>query len=163
MHEFMREAEDLQGRPASQKQAVRGGESLGEDCQDALVRRGRAGRKPRGRALGAGGWLGCVEKGALAHEPWLRTGPLGRVGRPCSHPTPHGPDVTEVPHSPGCLLSRQLGATLSPTPLSPQRFCTKFAEMGSQRVATRQQLAESLLECGHSAAPKARQMQQDLQ
>ncbi|KAB0401288.1 hypothetical protein E2I00_000787, partial [Balaenoptera physalus] len=79
------EAEDLQDRPASQKQAVRGGESLGEDCQDAL------------------------------------------------------------------------------------RFCTKFAkfqhqvEMGGQRVATRQQLAESLLECGHSAAPKARQMQQDLQ
>eukprot|EP00069_Balaena_mysticetus_P015145 bmy_09147T0 len=89
MHEFMREAEDLQGRPASQKQAVRGGESLGEDYQDAL-----------------------------------------------------------------------LGATLSPTPLSPQRFCTKFVkfqhqvEMGGQRVATRQQLAESLLECGHSAAPQ---------
>lgn len=101
-----------------------------------------------------------MEKGALGHEPWLRTGPLARVGRPCGHPTPHGPDVTEVPHSPGCLLPRQLGATLSPTPLSPQRFCTKFAkfqhqvEMGGQQVATRQQLAESLLECGHSAAPQ---------
>lgn len=39
MHKFMREAEDLQGWLASQKQAVRGGESLGEE--GVLVRRGR--------------------------------------------------------------------------------------------------------------------------
>uniref|UniRef100_A0A8C2VDR6 Uncharacterized protein n=1 Tax=Chinchilla lanigera TaxID=34839 RepID=A0A8C2VDR6_CHILA len=48
-------------------------------------------------------------------------------------------------------------------------LCTKFAkfqrqvETGSQRVATCQQLAESLQECGHTAAPRARQRQQDLQ
>uniref|UniRef100_A0A8C3VFV2 Spectrin beta, non-erythrocytic 5 n=1 Tax=Catagonus wagneri TaxID=51154 RepID=A0A8C3VFV2_9CETA len=49
------------------------------------------------------------------------------------------------------------------------RLRTKFAkfqhqvEMGGQQVATCQQLAESLLEHGHGAAPEARRRQQDLQ
>ncbi|CAO2579266.1 Spectrin beta chain, non-erythrocytic 5, partial [Lemmus lemmus] len=48
------------------------------------------------------------------------------------------------------------------------QLCTKFAkfqnqiETGAQRIEACQQLAESLLECGHSAAPKAQQKQQDL-
>ncbi|KAM7327506.1 hypothetical protein ACRRTK_013873 [Alexandromys fortis] len=48
------------------------------------------------------------------------------------------------------------------------QLCTKFTkfqnqiETGAQRVEACQQLAESLLECGHSAAPKAHQRQQDL-
>ncbi|XP_057577784.1 spectrin beta chain, non-erythrocytic 5 [Hippopotamus amphibius kiboko] len=85
LHKFMREAEDLQGWLASQKQEARGGESPGEDYEDVL------------------------------------------------------------------------------------HLCTKFAkfqhqvEMGGQRVATCQQLAESLLERGPSAASKAHQMQQDVQ
>uniref|UniRef100_H0XEK4 Spectrin beta, non-erythrocytic 5 n=1 Tax=Otolemur garnettii TaxID=30611 RepID=H0XEK4_OTOGA len=85
LHEFMREAEDLQSWMVSQKQAAKGAESLGED---------------------------------------------------------HG----HVLH-----------------------LYTKFVkfqhqvEMGSQRLANCRQLAESLQECGHSAAPKAHQRQQDLQ
>ncbi|XP_032336758.1 spectrin beta chain, non-erythrocytic 5 [Camelus ferus] len=85
LQEFMREAKELQGWLVSQKQAARGGESLGEDHEDVL------------------------------------------------------------------------------------RLCTKFAkfqhqvELGGRQVATCQQLAESLLEQGHSAAPQARQTQQDLQ
>ena len=39
LHEFMREAEDLQSWLASQKQVAGGGESLGEDYEDVLVRR----------------------------------------------------------------------------------------------------------------------------
>ncbi|KAF5925525.1 hypothetical protein HPG69_001972 [Diceros bicornis minor] len=48
-------------------------------------------------------------------------------------------------------------------------LCTKFAkfqrqvELGGQQVAACQQLAEYLLERGHSAAPQAQQRQQDLQ
>ncbi|XP_049989135.1 spectrin beta chain, non-erythrocytic 5 [Alexandromys fortis] len=48
------------------------------------------------------------------------------------------------------------------------QLCTKFTkfqnqiETGAQRVEACQQLAKSLLECGHSAAPKAHQRQQDL-
>nr|XP_048315627.1 spectrin beta chain, non-erythrocytic 5 [Myodes glareolus] len=48
------------------------------------------------------------------------------------------------------------------------QLCTKFAkiqnqiETGAQQVEACQQLAESLIECGHSAAPKAHQRQQDL-
>uniref|UniRef100_A0A8C6D7R2 Spectrin beta, non-erythrocytic 5 n=1 Tax=Moschus moschiferus TaxID=68415 RepID=A0A8C6D7R2_MOSMO len=85
LHEFMREAEDLQCWLASQKQVAGGGESLGEDYEDVL------------------------------------------------------------------------------------HLCTKFVkfqrkvEMGGQRVASCQQLAEGLLERGHRAAPRAHQMQQDLQ
>ncbi|XP_061286842.1 spectrin beta chain, non-erythrocytic 5 isoform X2 [Bos javanicus] len=85
LHEFMREAEDLQGWLASQKQVAGRGESLGEDYEDVL------------------------------------------------------------------------------------HLCTKFfrfqrtVEMGGQRVASCQQLAEKLLERGHRAAPRAHQMQQDLQ
>ena len=37
LHELMREAEDLQGWLASQKQVAGGGESLGEDYEDVLV------------------------------------------------------------------------------------------------------------------------------
>ncbi|KAF4017333.1 hypothetical protein G4228_009075 [Cervus hanglu yarkandensis] len=85
LHEFMREAENLQGWLASQKQVAAGGESLGEDYENVLY------------------------------------------------------------------------------------LCTKFVkfqhkvEMGGQRVATCRQLAENLLEQGHRAAPRAHQMQQDLQ
>ncbi|CAN0540377.1 unnamed protein product [Rangifer tarandus platyrhynchus] len=85
LHEFMREAENLQGWLASQKQVAGGGESLGEDYEDVL------------------------------------------------------------------------------------HLCTKFVkfqhkvEMGGQRVATCRQLAENLLERGHRAAPRAHQMQRDLQ
>ncbi|XP_053451516.1 spectrin beta chain, non-erythrocytic 5 [Nycticebus coucang] len=85
LHEFMREAEDLQRWLASQKQAVKGAESLGDD---------------------------------------------------------HGHIL---------------------------QLYTKFVkfqhqvEMGSHRVATCRQLAEILQECGHSAALKAHQRQQDLQ
>lgn len=74
-----------------------------------------------------------------------------------------------MPHSPGCLLPDQWVPYVSPTTLSPQQLCTKFAkfqhqmEMGGQRVATCQQLAKSLLEHGHSTAPKVHQKQQDLQ
>uniref|UniRef100_A0A452DXD2 Spectrin beta, non-erythrocytic 5 n=1 Tax=Capra hircus TaxID=9925 RepID=A0A452DXD2_CAPHI len=84
LHEFMREAEDLQSWLASQKQVAGGGESLGEDYEDVL------------------------------------------------------------------------------------HLCTKFVrfqhtvEMGGQRVASCQQLAEKLLERGHRAAPRAHQMQRDL-
>uniref|UniRef100_A0A8C4M5V2 Spectrin beta, non-erythrocytic 5 n=1 Tax=Equus asinus TaxID=9793 RepID=A0A8C4M5V2_EQUAS len=84
LHEFLREAEELQSWLASQKQTARG-ESLGEDHEQVL------------------------------------------------------------------------------------HLCTKFAkfqcqvELGGQRVATCQQLADSLLEHGHSAGPKACQRQQDLQ
>ncbi|KAM6181713.1 LOW QUALITY PROTEIN: spectrin beta chain, non-erythrocytic 5 [Erethizon dorsatum] len=48
-------------------------------------------------------------------------------------------------------------------------LCTKFAkfqcqvELGRQQVATCQQLVDSLQKCGHGAAPKAHQRQQDLQ
>ncbi|XP_055291885.1 spectrin beta chain, non-erythrocytic 5 [Moschus berezovskii] len=85
LHEFMREAEDLQCWLASQKQVAGGGESLGEDYEDVL------------------------------------------------------------------------------------HLCTKFVkfqrkvEMGGQRVASCQQLAEGLLKRGHRAAPRAHQMQRDLQ
>ncbi|KAM7239689.1 hypothetical protein CapIbe_009184 [Capra ibex] len=85
LHEFMREAEDLQSWLASQKQVAGGGESLGEDYEDVL------------------------------------------------------------------------------------HLCTKFVrfqhtvEMGGQWVASCQQLAEKLLERGHRAAPRAHQMQRDLQ
>ncbi|XP_036040911.1 spectrin beta chain, non-erythrocytic 5 [Onychomys torridus] len=84
LHEFMREAEDLQSWLASWKQVARGGDNFGED-----------------------------------HERVLQ-------------------------------------------------LCTKFAEFqnqietGARRVETCQQLAESLLKSGHSAAPKAHQRQQDL-
>ena len=55
LHEFLREAEDLQGWLASQKQAAKGGESLGEDPEHALVRRGPGSRRvPWGRAYGVG-------------------------------------------------------------------------------------------------------------
>ncbi|KAI4540410.1 hypothetical protein MG293_009451 [Ovis ammon polii] len=85
LHEFMREAEDLQSWLASQKQVAGGGESLGEDYEDVL------------------------------------------------------------------------------------HLCTEFVrfqhtvEVGGQRVASCQQLAEKLLERGHRAAPRAHQMQRDLQ
>ncbi|KAM5235434.1 spectrin beta chain, non-erythrocytic 5 [Ctenodactylus gundi] len=58
---------------------------------------------------------------------------------------------------------------LGQDPEHVRHLCTKFAkfqhqvEMGGQRVATCQQLLDSLLACGHSAIPKARQRQQDLQ
>ncbi|ERE70802.1 spectrin beta chain, brain 4-like protein [Cricetulus griseus] len=84
LHEFMREAEDLQGWLASWKQVARGGDDLGEDHEHVL------------------------------------------------------------------------------------QLCTKFAkfqnkiETGALRVETCQHLADSLLECGHSAAPKAHQRQKDL-
>ncbi|CAH6788033.1 Sptbn5 [Phodopus roborovskii] len=48
------------------------------------------------------------------------------------------------------------------------QLCTKFAKFQNQtetdalRIETCQKLADSLLECGHSAAPKAHQRQQDL-
>lgn len=57
----------------------------------------------------------------------------------------------------------------SSAPLSPQQLCTEFTkfqhqvETGAQGVETCRQLAESLLEHGHSAAHKAHQRQQDLQ
>uniref|UniRef100_A0A8C5UMU9 Spectrin beta, non-erythrocytic 5 n=1 Tax=Microcebus murinus TaxID=30608 RepID=A0A8C5UMU9_MICMU len=85
LHEFMREAEDLQSWLASQAQAAKGAEDLGEDPEHVL------------------------------------------------------------------------------------HLCTKFAkfqrqvELGGRRVAACGQLAEHLLECGHSAARKARQRQQELQ
>uniref|UniRef100_A0A671DN44 Spectrin beta, non-erythrocytic 5 n=1 Tax=Rhinolophus ferrumequinum TaxID=59479 RepID=A0A671DN44_RHIFE len=85
LHEFMREAEELQSWLARQTQAARGAESLGENYEHIL------------------------------------------------------------------------------------HLCTKFAkfqhqvEMGGHQVATCQQLVESLLERGHSTAPKASQKQQDLQ
>ncbi|KAI4583108.1 hypothetical protein MJG53_008321 [Ovis ammon polii x Ovis aries] len=85
LHEFMREAEDLQSWLASQKQVAGGGESLGEDYEDVL------------------------------------------------------------------------------------HLCTEFVrfqhtvEVGGQRVASCQRLAEKLLERGHRAAPRAHQMQRDLQ
>ncbi|XP_069348326.1 spectrin beta chain, non-erythrocytic 5 [Eulemur rufifrons] len=85
LHEFMREAEDLQSWLASQAQAAKGAEDLGEDPEHVL------------------------------------------------------------------------------------HLCTEFAkfqrqvEIGSQQVAACGQLAESLLECGHRASPKARQRQQELQ
>lgn len=51
LHEFMRRLRTrLQNWLASQKQVAGGGESLGEDYEDVLVRRGW------GRA-----WLGCVK------------------------------------------------------------------------------------------------------
>ncbi|KAL1785833.1 spectrin beta chain, non-erythrocytic 5 [Sigmodon hispidus] len=84
LHEFMREAEDLQSWLASWRQVVRGGNSFGEDHEHVL------------------------------------------------------------------------------------QLCTKFAKFqdqiktGALRIGTCQQLAGSLLECGHSAAPKAQQRQQDL-
>lgn len=40
LHEFMGEAEELQSWLAGQSQAARGGESLGEDHEHVLVRRG---------------------------------------------------------------------------------------------------------------------------
>lgn len=72
------------------------------------------------------------------------------------------------PHNSALSLSTLTRATLSSTPLSPQQLCTKFAkfqnkiETGALRVETCQHLADSLLECGHSAAPKAHQRQKDL-
>ncbi|XP_040602017.1 LOW QUALITY PROTEIN: spectrin beta chain, non-erythrocytic 5 [Mesocricetus auratus] len=84
LHEFMREAEDLQSWLASWKQVARGGDDFGEDHEHVL------------------------------------------------------------------------------------QLCTEFAkfqnqiEAGALRVEACQQLADSLLECGHSAAPKAHHRQQDL-
>lgn len=88
LHEFMREAEDLQGWLASQKQVAGRGESLGEDYEDVLVRRGW-GQGPAGL---------CVEG---AYESWLRTGLLSSGGR--------RPDVSGGLDPRGRLLSRQLG------------------------------------------------------
>ncbi|XP_037691030.1 LOW QUALITY PROTEIN: spectrin beta chain, non-erythrocytic 5 [Choloepus didactylus] len=85
LHEFMREAEDLQIWLASQKQVAGEGESLGEDYEHVLH---------------------------------LRT------------------KFVKFRHQ---------------------------VEMGGQRVATCQQLAERLLEHGHSSAPKVHQRQRDLQ
>ncbi|CAK7301658.1 Spectrin beta chain, non-erythrocytic 5 [Vulpes lagopus] len=85
LHEFMGEAEELQCWLASQKQAARPEQSLGEDHEHILHLRSRFAR--------------------FQHH----------------------------------------------------------VELGGQRVTTCQQLVESLLELGHSAAPNARQRQQDLQ
>ncbi|XP_076983663.1 spectrin beta chain, non-erythrocytic 5 [Tamandua tetradactyla] len=85
LHEFMREANDLQSWLASQKQVARGGESLGVDYEHVLH--------------------------------------LGTKFMKFRHQV----------------------------------------EMGGQRVATCQQLAERLLGRGHSSAPKVHQRQQDLQ
>lgn len=155
LHEFMREAEDLQSWLASQKQVAGGGESLGEDYEDVLVR--------RGWGQGLAGL--CVEG---VYESWLRTGLLRSRGRRCGHPAPHRPDVSGglAPQAACCLAS---WGHLPPLPLSPQHLCTEFVrfqhtvEMGGQRVASCQQLAEKLLERGHRAAPRAHQMQRDLQ
>lgn len=108
-------------------------------------------------------------EGAMGSEPWLRmglSGPMGQALQPSSTPWPRCHRGASLPR---LLATHQLGATLSLAPLSPQSVRTKFArfqhqvERGGQQVATCQQLAESLLEHGHSAAPKARQRQQDLQ
>ncbi|XP_076785650.1 spectrin beta chain, non-erythrocytic 5 isoform X3 [Arvicanthis niloticus] len=85
LHEFMREAEDLQSWLPSKKQVARGGDSFGEDHEHVLQL--------------------CTEFTKFQHQ----------------------------------------------------------VETGAQRVETCRQLAESLLECGHSAAPKAHQRQQNLQ
>ncbi|XP_023568382.1 spectrin beta chain, non-erythrocytic 5 [Octodon degus] len=85
LHEFMREAEDLQSWLASQKQAATRVECLGEDYEHVLDLRAKFAN--------------------FQHQ----------------------------------------------------------VEVGSQQVATCQQLAESLQECGQSAAAKARQKQQELQ
>nr|XP_055172581.1 spectrin beta chain, non-erythrocytic 5 [Nyctereutes procyonoides] len=85
LHEFMEEAEELRCWLASQKQAARPEQSLGEDHEHILHLRSRFAR--------------------FQHQ----------------------------------------------------------VELGGQRVTTCQQLVESLLELGHSAAPNARQRQQDLQ
>lgn len=82
---------------------------------------------------------------------------------------PSLPDGHEAPASWAacCLPSR--GPLCHPLPSCPQHLRTKFAklqrqvELGGQRVATCQQLVESLLELGHRAAPDAHQRQQDLQ
>lgn len=61
LHEFTREAEELQGWLESQKQVARGGESLGEDHEHILVSRGlgKAGvpRHMLGTAGAGCGWL----------------------------------------------------------------------------------------------------------
>lgn len=63
LHEFMREAEALQGWLSSQKEEARGGESLGEDYEHVLVRGGLG----QGGSPGAGCWgLGWLERG-----PWV--------------------------------------------------------------------------------------------
>lgn len=94
---------------------------------------------------------------------------LGGEGTVESWSMPSGWSVPGLrPHSPTLSPSPWTGATLSSAPLSPQQLCTKFTEFqnqietGALRVETCQQLAERLLEGGHSAAPKARQRQQDL-
>lgn len=95
LHEFMREAEDLQGWLASQKQVAGRGESLGEDYEDVLVRRGW-GQGPAGL---------CVEG---AYESWLRTGLLSSGGR--------RPDVrgASIPGAACCLSSWGHPVTSSP-------------------------------------------------
>ena len=103
LHEFMREAQDLQGWLASQKQVAGRGESLGEDYEDILVRRGW-GQGPAGL---------CVEG---AYESWLRTGLLSSGGRRCSYPAPHRPDVSGglAPQAACCLASWGHPVTSSP-------------------------------------------------
>lgn len=81
LHEFMREAEELQSWLARQTEAARGGESLGEDHEHVLVRRGLG----QGGALrqNAGGERGHGS-GALAKDRCL-----SGVGRCCTCLTPH--------------------------------------------------------------------------
>ena len=62
LHEFMREAQDLQGWLASQKQVAGRGESLGEDYEDILVRRGW-GQGPAGL---------CVEGAYESYVLWAQ-------------------------------------------------------------------------------------------
>lgn len=75
LHEFLRETEDLQSWLARQKQAAKGGESLGEDPEHTLVRRGPGSRRVSwGRACGVGklALVGRREKVVQSGEPWLR-------------------------------------------------------------------------------------------
>lgn len=75
LHEFLREAEELQSWLASQKQTARG-ESLGEDHEQVLVRKGLGqGGTPEAEPWGEGaqpGWAvwrrGLWEPRALAED-----------------------------------------------------------------------------------------------
>ena len=119
LHEFMREAEDLQSWLASQKQVAGGGESLGEDYEDVLVRRGW------GQGL-AGPYVEGV------YESWLRTGLLRSRGRRCGHPAPHRPDVSGGPTLPGLLAVSPAGATCHLFPSLPSISAPSLSGFSTQ-------------------------------
>lgn len=169
LHEFIGEAEELRTWLASQKQAAGLGESLGEDHEHILVSRIGLGGHPQGEGGGEGQWAGpkdCGGEGCGSHECWPRTGLLRRC-RQRGLPHPSLPNQEAPASQAACCLPG--GSLCHPLPSCPQHLCTEFTrfqqrvELGARRVAACRQLAESLQELGHRAAPDARQTQQHLQ